>query len=211
MDAYQIGEKEYSLEELQKLIDKGSYAIEMESKFNTPFESAWSAYGRTQNENRELREQLEAAKAQPQEVEKPEQTPNFDEILAQKGYLSREDAEKLVEEKITLKQQVEQIAGTMKSLEGKLDGSDGRPKFEINDMLTYMQENSMTDPEKAYNYRYSDEIATWKADKAGTKPEFAPSNTGDTNASKSPAAVAFNRDNVDAALREALSESGGKI
>lgn len=211
MDQFQVGDKEYSLEELQTLIDKGSYALDMEKEFNTDFKNAWSAYGKSQNRIKEMETELDKYKTQaPVAESKPEI--NLDEEFSKRGILSREEADKLVEEKLATKERTNQIVSQFKKLEGDLTGEDGRPKFESEKVLEYMQQNpGLLDPEKAYNMMYLDEISTWKAEQLSKKPGFAPTNTSNTAANKQPQPVSYNRDNVDAALREALSESSGKI
>jgi len=212
---YQIGEKEYSLDELQTLIDKGSYALEMEKEFNTDFKGAWSAYGKSQNKVKELEDALEVerkAKADAaQSAPTTSQLPNLDEELSKRGYLSKEDADKLLDEKLTYREQVQAIASQFKKLEGEITGEDGRPKFETEKVLGYMKENNLIDPQKAYDMMNLDEISNWKAEQIAKKPGFAPSNTSNTASNKQPQPVTYNRDNVDMALREVLSESQGKI
>lgn len=208
--SYQIGDKEYELEELQKLIEDGEMKREYETKFNTNFENAWSAYGKSQNEKRALQEELEKLKtATPAKVDAP--TINLDEELSKRGYLSREEAQKLVDERVEYTQNVQAIASQFRTLERDLTGEDGRPKFESEKVLEYMRENpGLTDPKKAYDLMHLDEIAAWKAEQLTKKPGFH-TNTGDTAVSKQPQPVVIDRSNVDAALREALAESSGKF
>lgn len=210
MDKYQIGEKEYSLEDLQALIGDGEKKREYEKTYNTTFDSAWSAYGKTQNENKQLREELESLKNKTTETPKLEM-PNLDEVFNQKGFVTREEAERLADERFEYKNQVNAIANQFKKLESEITGDDGRPKFVKDEVLEFMQQNNIIDAEKAYNMMHLDEIANWKAEQLTKKPGFAPTNPGQTNAQKTPAPVTYNRDNVDAALREALSERRGKV
>lgn len=210
MDSYQIGDKEYKLEELQGLIEDGQMKREYETKFNTNFENAWSAYGKSQNEKRELQEELEKLKTTPP-PKSDSPSINLDEEFTKRGYLSREEAQKLVDERVEYTQTVQNIAGQFRTLEKDLTGEDGRPKFESDKILEYMRENpGLTDPKKAYDLMHLDEISAWKAEQLSKKPDFH-TNTGDTAVNKQPQPIAINRDNVDAALREALSESGGKF
>lgn len=210
MDSYQIGDKEYKLEELQKLIEDGEMKREYETQYNTDFKSAWSAYGKSQNEKKQLQEELDRLKTTPPPKEEATEI-NLDEELNKRGYLSREEAQKIVDERLEYNQTVQSIAGQFKNLEKEITGTDGRPKFESDKVLEYMKENpGLTDPAKAYNLMYLDEIAAWKAEKLTKKPDFS-TNTGETAVDKQPRPVSYDRENIDAALREALSESSGKF
>jgi hypothetical protein len=207
-DTFQVGDKEYSLEELQKKIEKGDYAIEMEQKYNTPFENAWSAYGKTQNENRELREKLEAFEKQ---TPATPVTPDLDEVFNQKGVVTKDQFDTMLDERLSSREQVKEIASKFKNLEGDIDGKDGRPKFDTQEVLKFMQENNLLDPDRAYNLLHQDEIANWKVEQLTKKPGFAPTNSGESASNKSPTQVSLNRDNLGAALTEALNASGGRI
>lgn len=199
---YQVGEKEYGLEELQNLIEKGNYALEMEQKYNTPFENAWSAYGKTQNENKDLKEKIS-------EYEKGNGSQKWQEE-AKKTFLTRDELDQEVEQRIATREQIKDITSQFKKLEKDIDGTDGRPKFDNQEILDYMKENNLLDPEKAYNLKHMDQIAEWKAKQMIEKPEFA-NPSGHPAANKQPVQTKFNRDNLGAAISEALGENSGKI
>ncbi len=206
---YEIGDKKYTLEELQALIGDGEAKREYETKYNTNFDSAWSAYGKAQNENKQLKEELEKVRSAP--VETPKSEPNLDEIFNQKGVVTKDQIDRMLDEKLTSREQVQSITKKFGQLGKEIDGSDGRPKFDNDEIMGFMQENNILDPEQAYKLKHLDELANWKAEQLSKKPGFAPTNTTETATNKTPAAISYNRDNVDAALREALSERGGKV
>lgn len=206
---FKIGEKEFSLEEIQGLIADGEQKREYESKYNTTFDNAWSAYGRGQNKIKELEEELSKVKeVKPTDTEEID----LDQEFKKRGYLTREETEKLFEEKQQYQQTIMSIANQFVSLEKEFNGADGRPKFDKQEILTYMEEHpGLLDPKQAYEMKNLDALASWKAKKLTETPEFDRPNEGNTATDKTPVPIKIDRNNVDSALREALAESRGKF
>ena len=199
---FQVGEKDYSLDELQGLIEKGNYALEMEKKYNTPFENAWSAYGKSQNELKEYKDKIT-------EYEKNNGSQNWQEE-AKKTFLTREDLDKEVENRLTQRDIVKDNLAKVEKLTSEYDGKDGKPKFEAQEALDYMKENNMLDIEKAFKSLHQDDLVDWKAKQLATKPEFL-NPEGNAGEKKQPVQTRYTRDNLRGAISEALSESSGKI
>lgn len=224
MDKITIGDQEYTLEEAQALIDKGQTAKEMEEKYNTDFSSAWSAYGKSQNEKKELDQKLQDATAELEKLrssmpktEAPQKGLTREE-LEELGYVRKEDVDKsyvkkdeidsIFDSKIQTEREAQKIVQKMDYLKETIDGEDGRPKFEPEKVLDYMSEHNTLDPEEAYNQMHKDAIEEWKQKQLdGKKPSGmgVVNNTG--NPDKTPQEPSVVRDNLGPSIREALSES----
>jgi hypothetical protein len=86
------------------------------------------------------------------------------------GYVKATEVDKLVEQKIKAAQQSQRFADKLIEMEKTHDGSDGTPKFVIDDVLDYMEQYGMTDPDKAYQVMNLDALIDTraKAAKKGT-------------------------------------------
>jgi DNA repair ATPase RecN len=59
IEKIKLGEVEYEPKELESYVEKGKRLDEFAKKYNTYPDKAWSAYGKTTQENKALKEQLE--------------------------------------------------------------------------------------------------------------------------------------------------------
>lgn len=229
MDKITIGDQELTVEEAQELVEKGRYAKEQEEKYNTDFPSAWSAYGKSQNENKEMRDRLKRAEDELEKIrttispqkETPPSGLTKDQ-LEELGYVKRDDVEKsyvkkdeidtLVDTKIKTDREAQRIVSRMEELSSTINGEDGRPEFESQKILDYMIKHEKLDPEEAYNEMYKSEIEEWKQKQLdGKKPSGMGvlNNPGSTR--KEPVNPEIVRDNLGPSIREALSEGSAKV
>lgn len=211
-----LGDKEYSQEELDALVGLGQKAREYEKRYNTDFEKAWSAYGRTTQENAELKRQLEQAeieKSKPRLPEDQEEQARLAREAAKKiGLLTRDDLAELgiVTEKdfsnyYKKTREAEQILNGVLALEKEYNGTDGRPRFVATDMLEYMRDTGIQDPKAAYKIRYEEALDTWRQTQMDKvkKPGLV-TETGSTAGSKQPPKVKVTSDNLSQLLAEQL-------
>lgn len=211
-----LGDKEYTQEELDNLVGMGQKALEYEKRYNTDFDNAWKAYGKTTNKVKELEQKLASYETQMQQKQEP-QLP-VDQELARRqaleqakelGLVTKEDFKNYLEREFRPFYQQERMAERLldesTSLEKKYDGSDGRPKFQTDDVLDYMSEYGIRNPEAAYKLMYEEELDSWKQkqlNKAKTRgiDVQSTSNLG----SRQPKDVRPTKDNFDSLLQEAL-------
>lgn len=183
-ESIKLGESEYTPEQLNELVGYGQKYQEFEKKYDTNPEKAWSAYGKMSNEVKDLRDkagrletvesELAVIKAQkPANTEGDYSTGQVAEAqaaLKKLGGVTKEDIPALLKEHgFVKKEDVEQefeirrIVKEFENLEGKYKGDDGRPKFDRDEMVTFMTRTKMQDPEMAYRARFSDELSEFKA------------------------------------------------
>jgi hypothetical protein len=165
LEKIKIGEVEYEPKELESFIEKGKKVDEYQKKYNTDFDKAWSSYGKTTQENKALKEQLEQLQSQTQQRQSTQTGDLSDEQIQQAReqakkigivtqgdldawYQSRRSAEKLLEE--------------CKGYEGEISGDDGRPKFNSEEILNHMADTGIKNPLKAYKDKYETELDSWK-------------------------------------------------
>ncbi len=205
-----VGDKEYSQEELSKIVELGEIGLEAESKFNTKIGNVWPDYSRTKNELKEVTERLE--ELEQTRVEEPVLDTGLDQEEALKaakklGLVTKDDFSEYQKQNYRKFYQEERAAEKLleesDSLAKKYDGSDGRPKFDTEATLMYMQENGVTKPEVAYKLMYEDKLDEWKERKLGElkKPGMVTNRPGGV---KTPPIVRPTSDNLGDLLDEAL-------
>ena len=162
-----VGEAEYTQDELDRLVGLGKTAETYEKQYNTKFDKAWSAYGKTTQELKEAKERLaeyekqkELQKSSQQQLS-PEQIEQAKQQLVQllggnpiteqnyaKFYVSMREGEKLLDE--------------CTNYETEINGEDGRPKFNKDEIIEYMSETGIRKPLAAYRDKYENELKSWE-------------------------------------------------
>lgn len=202
-----VGEDEYSQEELAQLVGLGKIGREAEEKFHTKIDKVWPEYTKAQQKLREY----EAVNQKPAE---PQVKVNEDEVVKQ----ARQEAKRLgialddeIEDRVTKKimqvLEAKDLLDQCKSLEGEIDGSDGRPKFSTDAILAHMQSTGIKNPEKAYKDMHESEIDRWKEEQiAKAKPKGMVTEPTSTAGSKQPPEIKVDRNNFEAMVRDALEK-----
>ena len=214
-----VGDEEYAPDQLQELVGLGKIGKEAEEKFNTSIDKVWPDYGRKSNRVKELEKELEGYKNKPEEP-KPEMDIT-DKIAVEKAQkaardidlILKDDFEPLMREQFRSMYQEERAAERLlestSKLEKEIDGSDGRPAFNSEEILTYMRDEGFRDPLKAYEDKYRPQTDEWRANqilqakKPGLKTNDAPTGVG----GKQPKPVKVTHDNLSQLMREALGQS----
>jgi len=134
------------------------------------------------------------------DVQPEADTEQAKKLLAEWGFVSKNDVQKLYGEY----RAAERILETTEGLEKKYDGSDGRPKANSQEILEYMQDTGIQDPETAYKVKYEKEIDQWRDKKLGEakKPGLVTEKAATTG--KEPEQRKLNRDSLGAAIAESL-------
>lgn len=119
---------------------------------------------------------------------------NFGELMGKQFrnfYVQERAAERLLDE-----------AG---SLETKYTGEDGRPKFNRDEILTYMGETGIRNPEQAYKVKYESDIDAWKEKQLGSARRPGLVTETSTNAGgKMPSAIKITKENLSEMVNKGL-------
>lgn len=198
-----VGEKEYTQEELTRLVSLGEIGAEAETKFNTKIGNVWPEYTKSRAEIKQLQEQLEELKQGKSEA--INDADNRDEVItaARKyGLMTADDVRTFYAEQ----RAAEKLLDRTEKLENDFNGADGRPKFEKIAILEYMRDNGINDPELAYKIKYEKELDAWKEKKISSakKTDIVTNTVGGAN--KTPVDVRPNRDNLSDLIKESLGQ-----
>lgn len=197
-----VGEKEYSQEELDRIVQLGEIGVEAESKFNTKIGNVWPEYTKSREEIKQLKEELESMKQGKGEVINDDE--NRDQVIqaARKyGLMTQEDVRAFYAEQ----KAADKLLDEVEKLEGSYNGSDGRPKFDKIDILTYMRDNGINNPETAYKVKFEKELDDWREKKISSAAKTnIVTNTATQTGSKQPEDVKPTRDNLEQLINESL-------
>lgn len=127
----------------------------------------WEAKYRELEGKAKVPEEVNPQKEQVKEALKP--------ILEELGYVSKEELERIEEDK--------QVQSELSQLEAKYDGSDGRPKFKRDDVVRYAIENKIGSVEAAYKMLHEKELINWSIKQAQTKSKGIKTETSDGSGS----------------------------
>jgi hypothetical protein len=210
IEKIKIGEVEYEPKEIESFIEKGRKVDEYTKKYNTDFDKAWTLYGKTTQENKSLKEELETlrqAATQPQSGDLTAEQIQQAKAQLEKILGGRVVIDKELDERIAQREAGKELLNECKGYEKEIDGSDGRPKFETTDLLQYMQETGIRKPMQAYKLKYESELDAWKSSELN-KERGSSLPTLSTSSNKEPKRVAVTKDNIGDLIREQLSQGG---
>jgi len=94
-----------------------------------------------------------------------------DEQLRKMGYMKSSEAQQIIQQTVDQRLAAKDFADNVMELEKKYDGSDGKPKFVVDDVLGYMDKFGMTDPEVAYEVKFKDQLADIRAKERISTPK----------------------------------------
>ncbi len=217
-----INGQEYDPAEAQNFIERGKQTIEAERKWNTSLDKVWPEYGKSQETLKQTQSELTEAKTQLAEFQskKIKGTDTQEDLtdareaarklglilkddLDESGYIKKDDLPKLFQSFQAEQDAVKQVLTTADKLEGEIDGSDGRPKFNKKVVLAYANSYGKTDLLEAYEEMHEDTLKVWKDQKIKEKenPALKTFNGGDK---KEPKRVPVTDDNLKDLLNEKL-------
>jgi hypothetical protein len=214
LEKIKIGEAEYDAKELEGYIEKGKKVDEYTKKYNTDFDKAWSSYGKTTQENKELRVELERLKQQVQfqkggqdgeltEEQKTQVRKSLQDILGGNIITDKE-----LDSTLAQREAGRALLSECKSHELDIDGTDGRPKFVTADILRHMEETGIRNPMKAYKDKFESELDTWKQSELN-KEKGSVLPTLSSMGTKQPKTVPVTKDNIGQLIREQLNVGEG--
>lgn len=216
---FNINGAEYTADQLKKYVELGKIGEEAEAKYSTKLDRVWPEYTKTSQELKatklKLSEMEELAKEQ--QAKTPLMPENEDQAIREAkqaarklGLVTDEDFEAVLAKSFRKyyqqERESEKIYNDAISLEGKYDGKDGRPAFVAQEMLEYMVENSISNPEVAYKIKYENEIDAWKESQLSRakKPGMVTEGRS-TTGFKAPTDIRPNKDNLSRLVSEALN------
>ena len=154
-----LGDAEYTQEELDKLVNLGKIAQEAEEKYDRPITKYWPEYTKSQQRVKELEEKLQSA-----EQPKVPEAGSPEEIKAQAlkqakelGLITVDDINTYIDTRVQgmkLREDIDALVEEAKE--------SGRPVPVPEELLNYMAENGVTNPDVAYRLKYENELDTWK-------------------------------------------------
>ena len=204
-----IGEDEYSLEEAQSLLEKGKFAKEVETKYNTDLSKVWPDYTRKSQELKNLQAEMEELKKPaPEPIDQEDPVVVARQQAKKLGLLLEDELperfDKYYKERYEKDKAVENLMSDTKSLLNTVK-SEGKPLVEEEDLLKFMAEEGIRSPEKAYKLLKEEELDKWKMEKISSakKPGLYTEKTSIAG-SKEPKEVKVTNDNIDDMLSEAL-------
>lgn len=215
-----VGDTEYTPEELEGLIADGKFKRDIEEKQNTKIDRVLPEYTKLTQEKSSWEKDKEdylKLKYEKEQASKPQ--PEFDEATIAKaqeearklGLFTKNEVEQYVSENFpkfySQQRAADKLIDSMEGLEKEIDGSDGRPKFVLNEVLEHIRETGIKDPLKAYKDKYETELDTWKEKKlSGSKRDGIYSESSSSAGGKQPVEVRPTRANLGKLVREALTQ-----
>ena len=205
IEKVKVGEEEYTQEELSKLVGLGKIGQEAESKYNVTLDKVWQNHQSTINDKKALEEELKTYKDKEIQAAKSKEEVSQEE--AEK--MALEQAEKLG---LMTKKSVDQYIAQVFSARDLINQtqsaiskhvSEGKPDITTDDLLAYMDEQGIKNPDAAYKLKFEPEIEKIKEAKLSTiKQNGVVTNQTSTAGAKVPEPVKITRDNLNALLAE---------
>jgi len=159
LEKIKLGEAEYTQDELNELVKLSGIAKEYEGKWDRKIDTIYPKYLEATRKLSELEKQIDEQQTQPTVVPgSPE------EIKAQAlqqardlGLITTQDINNYIDariEGVQLKEDIDALIDEAKEANRPVPTSD--------DLLNYMAENGVRNPEKAYKLMYEEELDSWK-------------------------------------------------
>jgi hypothetical protein len=219
-----VGDQEYTMDELSALVADGQFKREVETKQNTKLDKVMGEYTKLTQErsgweserDEYLRLKAEREKMQnpqPQGGFTPEQIEQARKDARTLGLFTKEDVEEYVSQNFpkyyVQQREADKMLEKMEKYQVEIDGSDGRPKFNMDEVLEHIKQTGIKDPLKAYKDKYEADLDAWKEKQLlGSKREGLRTETQSTAGGKTPPEVKITRDNVGKLMSEALHGGG---
>lgn len=214
IEKIKVGDQEFSQEDLSRLVGLGRIAEEVETKYNTKIDRVYPEYSKGQNELKELRQykqQIEQQKTQTPQIPEDEAIRQAKEAARKVGIVTTEDFESLVAKSFpqyyVQQRAAERLIEQADTLGGKYNGEDGRPKFDRDEIFTYMQDNGIKNPELAYKMKYEPQLDSWKEQQLSkSKSRGLVTQSTSIAGGKMPTPIKVTRDNLSQLIGESLNQ-----
>lgn len=213
VETIKLGDKEYSQEDLSRLVGLGEIAAEAEEKYKTKIDRVWPEYTKATQRESDYKRQIEELQAK---VNQPTQTqPTNAELTAEQKDLARKQLDELgygqdhfraiVREELAAKELLSDIDDLLDTAK-----ENGQPNATPQELLQHMAETGIKNPAKAYRDMFESELDAIKEKKLA---EIKPSGMITTSASQAgakqpaPAKLPRNRDELAKQVLESLGGS----
>ena len=230
--SFTFGEKQYSQEEVEKLVSLGQVAEEMESKWNRKIDDLYPEFTRRsqtlveiEEQNKLLQEQLDAIStstaqnklANNEDLSPEERTRLIREEAKKAGLVTQDDFDDYYMQRREREVQEDIARSLVDKAEDFLDSQakDGKPKATIDQLIGYMQENgigydgSRPTYETAYKLMYEKELDDIKSRQLSSlRPSGMYTTESSTAGGKIPEQRAINSSNLSAVLHEVIERTG---
>lgn len=206
-----VGEKEFTQEELSKLVNLGEIGREAEEKYNVKLDKVWPNLQATINEKKTLEQEIEnlkQAKAATKVEEGAELSPEEIKVQAIKeaknlGLLTVEDVDSYIDRRLEAREIREDTQAVIVEAEDKYG-----IKTDEETLLNHMVETGIRNPEKAFKDLYEEKIDAWKAKQLESikKPGMVTDSTS-TAGTKEIKSEPITKDNFFARMDEILDRT----
>ena len=153
-----IGDVEMTPDEAKELITKGKSFKELSEKYpDIDFSELPKSFTQTRQELADLKKPKKEEKVDDDETARRQKIRDFfsDPIV-------REELKNLTDQESKVLREDLEFKEVVKSLEAEYDGSDGRPKFILKDVLEHGQKEQIFNPLRAYKDLHEDALDEWK-------------------------------------------------
>lgn len=211
-----LGDETYSQEELQRLVGLGKIGAEAEEKFKTKIDRVWPEYTKTRQQLSEYETKIKdyeerlksvPVQTQTQPVQPTQLTPDqraeairqLDDLLKESKFLD-ERTRYITREERAAEQLINDIGSVVSGAE-----ADGKPVANTQELLDYMAETGIKNPQLAYEVMFRDELAKIQSDKLNSLRQPGMTTTSQSTAgSKLPPTTKVTRQNLHQLVQEAL-------
>jgi hypothetical protein len=205
------GGAEYTQDELDKLVDLGKVGLEAEEKYDRSIKTMYPDYQRTLRENERLQKQLDETESKIKSFTLPgaelteEQMAEQAVVQARKlGLVTQDDVNIQVARALEAKEIIDEVKGIVKQT-----STDGKPQTSVEELLRYMNDEGIKNPESAYKLMKESELKSWE--KTQIEKIKAPAMVTDTSSiagGKQPAEVKPTKENLKDLVHDYLTRQG---
>lgn len=208
-----VGDTEFEPDELEGLVGK----VREIEKTHGKLDDVISNYGRRANEVGQLRRELDELResrsdqsiADKQAAGQQLTDDEIRKLAAKQGFVTTDNFGELVTKHVQSYSQAQKLVDQMNDMEKQNNPykDEALPKFQTGEMLEYMNQTGIKDPEIAYEIKYKTEIRDWKDSQIkGAKPSRTYTETASAPGNKEPEPLKVNRDNLREQMRAALNQ-----
>src|SRR3990167_524962 len=208
IEKVKVGEKEYSQDELSKLVGLGEKWTETETKFNTKMDRVVPEYTKATQKIKEYEAELA-------ELKKPREEPKTGDLTPEQKDEARKQIFELIGDKPMTQKEFDTLYMQRRSAERLLEDTEsvvteakeaGNPQTDVESLLRHMEETGIKNPKKAYKDMFEPELDKIKEQKLRSiKPHGLQTMQTSTAGSKQPEKVKVTRDNISDLLRSTLN------
>lgn len=213
-EVIKVGDKEYSSDELNRLVGLGQQAADLESRWDTKIDRLMPEYTRSREELKTLKQQQEEAtrsqtetrQTQGEELSDAEQARLIRDNAKKYGLMTQDDFDNHYANRRAGEKLLEQTESVISKA-----STEEKPKVSVEELLTYMAETGIKKPDDAYELMFKPQLREIEMKKLQSiRPQGLYTESGSTAGSKTPAPVVVTKDNLGSMLDAVLTRGGGQ-